>query len=102
MPVDSDIDLNQGFYIGDKFYKIPEDIPTLEITTDEIKADMLHLDSMDCEFVIDITKNIVPTQGLTVSDLVLIIGLGFNPVKLKQNNWRRLHGLPLKRRKHHG
>ena len=100
MPVDSDIGLsNAGFYINGEHYESLEDIPTLEITIDEIKADMLHLDSMGCEFVIDITKNIVPTQGLTVSDLVLIIGFGYDPDGIKQNNWRRLHGLPMKRRK---
>ena len=50
-------------------------------------------------FGIDITKDITPASGYTISDLVQIFIFGADPDKIKQNNWRRLHGLPMKRRK---
>lgn len=44
----------------------------------------------------------IPPDGLSVFDLILCIACGIDTDKIRQNNWRKLHGLPMKMRKHHG
>lgn len=39
-----------------------------------------------------------PPQGLTCDDIILALVCGINIEKLKQNNWRKLHGIPMRRR----
>ena len=41
---------------------------------------------------------ISPSSEYTAKDIMLIF-LGFDIDKVKQNNWRKLHGLPMKRRR---
>lgn len=41
---------------------------------------------------------ISPSSEYTAKDIMLIF-LGFDIDKIKQNNWRKLHGLPMKRRR---
>lgn len=40
--------------------------------------------------------NIVPETGLSTKDIILVF-LGFDIDKVRQNNWRKLHGIPMKR-----
>lgn len=40
-----------------------------------------------------------PPQGLTCDDIILALIYGISIEKLKQNNWRKFHGLPMRRRK---
>jgi hypothetical protein len=96
MPIDSEI--NKGFCLDSDCCALV-DVPTAD------SPGLNHLEILGKsarEFKIDLTNDVAPALGLTVSDLILILGLGYDPDRIRQNNWRRLHGLPLKRRKHHG
>ena len=45
----------------------------------------------------EFTADIQLPEGMTVRDVIL--GLcGFDVEKLKQNNWRKMHGIPMRRR----
>lgn len=59
-----------------------------------IQASLLN----DMEFEINL-KDIAPADGLTRDDLFLILFCGCDIEKVKQNNWRKMHGIPM-RRKH--
>lgn len=45
----------------------------------------------------EISFSINLPDGMTFSDMVLIL-LGFDKHKIKQNNWRKMHGLSMKRK----
>lgn len=55
------------------------------------------LDDMKLELNL---KDITPVDGLTTDDLFLILFCGCDIEKVKQNNWRKIHGIPMRRRKH--
>lgn len=46
---------------------------------------------------IGITFAMKSPDGLTFSDIALIL-MGFEEEKIRQNNWRKMHGIPMKRR----
>lgn len=41
-------------------------------------------------------KDIRPEDGLTLDDLFLILFCGCDIEKVKQNNWRKTHGIPMR------
>lgn len=43
-------------------------------------------------------KDIRPADGLTLDDLFLILFCGCDIEKVKQNNWRKMHGIPMRRK----
>ena len=45
----------------------------------------------------EFTAEIQPPERMTVRDLNLVL-FGFDAEKLKQNNWRKMHGIPMRRR----
>ena len=45
----------------------------------------------------EFTAEIQPPERMTVRDMNLVL-FGFNVEKLKQNNWRKMHGIPMRRR----
>ena len=45
----------------------------------------------------EFTVEIQPPERMTVGDLMLAI-FGFDAEKLKQNNWRKMHGMVMHRR----
>lgn len=47
--------------------------------------------------LIEIAFDIKPDDGLTLRDMALIL-MGFDESKIRQNNWRKMHGIPMKRR----
>ena len=48
---------------------------------------------------VELSADIVLPSGLSKSDLVMVL-LGFcTASQIKKNNWRRMHGIPMKRRK---
>ena len=49
----------------------------------------------ECEF----TAEIQPPERMTFGDFILAL-YGFDVEKLKQNNWRKMHGMVMHRRKH--
>ena len=60
----------------------------------DISDDIQFLDaSGSCEFTADIQL----PERMTVGDIILGI-CGFDVEKLKQNNWRKMHGIPMRRR----
>lgn len=45
----------------------------------------------------EFTAEIRPQERMTVEDMKLVL-FGFDAEKLKQNNWRKMHGIPMRRR----
>lgn len=43
-------------------------------------------------------KDIVPVDGLTRYDLFLVLFCGYDIEKVKQNNWRKMHEIPMRRK----
>lgn len=43
--------------------------------------------------------NFQPVDGLTMEDVIIVLCGIANIEQIKQNNWRKLHGFPMKRRK---
>lgn len=52
----------------------------------------------DMKFEINL-KDITPADGLTTGDLFLILFCGCKIEKVKQNNWRKIHGIPMRRKR---
>lgn len=46
----------------------------------------------------EFTAEIQPPERMTVRDLNLVL-FGFDIERLKQNNWRKMHGIPMHRRR---
>lgn len=60
--------------------------------------EMIETSSVD-DMCIEINlKDIVPADGLTLNDLFLILFYKFDIEKVKQNNWRKMHGIPMRRK----
>ena len=53
------------------------------------------------EFTINL-NDIIPINRVTREDLFLVMICGFDIDKIKQNNWHKLHNMPMKRRGCHG
>lgn len=53
------------------------------------------LDDMELEINL---KDITPEDRLTPEDLFLILFCGCDIEKVKQNNWRKMHGIPMRRK----
>lgn len=45
----------------------------------------------------EFTAEIKPPERMTVGDVILVL-CGFDAEKLKQNNWRKMHGMVMRRR----
>lgn len=94
MPTDSD---KKDFKIGiigegGKFHEIGSQIENLEINSPPEGRFDKNTGQFEVTFDSLFAK-------LTPADLVLHQFYGYPLEKLLQNNWRRLHGLPMKRRK---
>lgn len=57
--------------------------------------------SIGDEHIIDL-GNCELLNGLTSMDVFLALSCRYDIDNIKQNNWRKLRGLPMKRRKNHG
>ena len=44
-------------------------------------------------------KEIVPAHGLTLNDLFLVLFCGYDIEKVRQNNWRKMQGIPMRRKR---
>lgn len=53
------------------------------------------LDDMELEINF---KDIASENGLTTDDLFLILFCGCDIEKVKQNNWRKINGIPMRRK----
>lgn len=78
------------------------DVPTIDYSAEPEKEYISgYADVIGQEFVVDVS-DIVPVDGATMADLFLAIACGLDIKKVKRNNWRKLHNLPMKRREYHG
>lgn len=60
--------------------------------------EMIETSSVD-DMCVEINfKDIVPADGLTLNDLFLILFCKFDIEKVKKNNWRKMHGIPMRRK----
>ena len=67
----------------------------------EIKLDENYETSEGASFLdiggeYEFTAEIQPPESMTVRDMNLVL-FGFDVEKLKQNNWRKMHGIPMHR-----
>lgn len=44
-------------------------------------------------------EEIVPAHGLTLNDLFLVLFCGYDIEKVRQNNWRKMQGIPMRRKR---
>lgn len=75
----------------------------------EISAEPLTFSDISCgsdnDYVIrpgetyELSFDLRPGNGLTFNDMYLCMFCGFDIDKVKQNNWRKIHGIPMKRRR---
>lgn len=97
MPTDDCKKIDNILYVCDsdgEYHRItPVDIEDAcsAIGIDESEVFETGSDSMEISFSINLP------DGMTFSDMVLIF-LGFDEHKIKQNNWRKMHGLSMKRK----
>ena len=68
-----------------------------EIELDENRKASEDIPFLDIGGSYEFTAEIKPPERMTVGDVILVF-CGFNAEKLKQNNWRKMHGIPMKRR----
>lgn len=65
---------------------------------DSVKPEMIEASPIDdMRFEINL-KDIVPVDGLTRYDLFWVLFCGYDIEKVKQNNWRKMHGIPMRRK----
>lgn len=78
------------------------DVPTIDYSAGMEKEYISgYVNVIGQEFVVDVS-DIIPVDGATRSDLFIAIACGLDINKIKRNNWRKLHNLPMKRRVYHG
>lgn len=68
-----------------------------EIELDENCETSEDIPFLDIGGEYEFTAEIQPPERMTVRDMNLVL-FGFNVEKLKQNNWRKMHGIPMRRR----
>lgn len=73
------------------------------------KIEVINIGDMDNEEMIETSsiddmkfeinlKDITPADGLTLDDLFMILFCGCKIEKVKQNNWRKIHGITMRRK----
>lgn len=69
-----------------------------EIELDENCETSEDIPFLDIGGEYEFTAEIKPPDRMTVGDMILAI-CGFDIERLKQNNWRKMHGIPMHRRR---
>ena len=69
-----------------------------EIELDENREASEDIPFLDIGGEYEFTAEIQPPERITVRDMNLVL-FGFNVEKLKRNNWRKMHGIPMRRRR---
>lgn len=78
------------------------DIPTIDYPYESEEEYVSgYISAEDKDVVINLS-DIIPINRATRSDLFLALARGLDIKKITQNNWRKLHNLPMERRVHHG
>lgn len=65
---------------------------------DWVKPEMIEASPIDDMYFEINLKDIVPVDGLTRYDLFLVLFCGCDIEKVKQNNWRKMNGIPMRRK----
>lgn len=68
-----------------------------EIEPDENCETSEDIPFLDIGGSYEFTAEIKPPERMTVGDVILML-YGFDAKKLKQNNWRKMHGMVMHRR----
>ena len=74
--------------------------PLEELTAEELNGNCDTTDDIQIPNIggsYEFTAEIQPPERMTVGDVILAL-CGFNAEKLKQNNWRKMHGMVMHRR----
>ena len=69
-----------------------------EIELDENREASEDVPFLDIGGEYEFTVEIQPPERMTVRDMILVL-FGFDAEKLKQNNCRKMHGIPMRRRR---
>ena len=69
-----------------------------EIELDENRETSEGISFLDISGEYEFTAEIQPPETMTVGDVILVL-CGFNAEKLKQNNWRKMHGMVMHKRR---
>lgn len=65
---------------------------------DWVKPEMIEASPIDDMYFEINLKDIVPVDGLTRYVLFLVLFCGYDIERVKQNNWRKMHGIPMRRK----
>lgn len=91
---------NATFYISGsdgEYHKICSNVDVLDNDVIDESENLINVDSSkECNFTVNDFKN---KDGLTIADLYLLFTGICTYKQLTSNNWRRLHGMPMKRRR---
>lgn len=99
MPPKTIQDSSVYYSVGDREYcKLCSSIPSIEMSdTEKIRGDSININHNDeISFTVSDLK---PENGLTINELWMILSGFHTEIQILQNNWRRLHNLPMKKRK---
>lgn len=81
-----------------EYHKLGLSIPSIEMSsTEKIRGDSINTNrSYEISFTVSDLK---PANGLTLNELWMILSGVCEEWQIVSNNWRRLHGLPMKRKR---
>lgn len=96
MPIKDNTGFTIGFTDEDGFHTLGK--PIEACTNNIASSDSPTVQSMSRgeEFEFDFDFNL--PDRMTATDLKIVLLIGIFPEKIVQNNWRKMHGLPMKRR----
>ena len=75
------------------------ELPEMELYGNCETSEDIPLLNIGGSYEFEFTAEIQPPERMTVRDINLVL-FGFDVEKLKQNNWRKMHGIPMHRRYH--
>ena len=73
-----------------------DELPEIELDGNSEASENIPFLDIGGEY--EFTAEIHPPERMTVRDMILVL-FGFDAEKLKQNNWRKMHGIPMHRRR---
>ena len=73
-----------------------EELPEIELDENRKTSEDISFSKIGGTY--EFTAEIKPPERMTVGDTILVFW-GFDAEKLRQNNWRKMHGMALHRRR---
>lgn len=99
MPPKTIQDSSVYYSVGDgEYHKLGSSIPSIEMSdTEKIRGDSINTNRNDeITFTLSYSN---PVNGLTFNELWMILSGVCMEWQITSNNWRRLHNIPMKKRK---